>query len=100
MSTHNICFYGEITKMIPKLSSNTLPICFTAAVPWSKHTEHLKNRDFLKVTLQNEKISLYLGTMPHFMNCISINRAILPVSKFTYDNVQKAKSFIQRLCVL
>ena len=27
MSTHNICFYGEITKIIPKLSSNTLLIC-------------------------------------------------------------------------
>ena len=23
MSTHNICFYGEITKIIPKLSSYT-----------------------------------------------------------------------------
>ena len=29
MSTHNICFYGEITKIIPKLSSNTLLICST-----------------------------------------------------------------------
>ena len=29
MSTNNICFYGEITKIIPKLSSNTL-ICSTA----------------------------------------------------------------------
>ena len=27
MSTHDICFYGEITKIIPKLSSNTLLIC-------------------------------------------------------------------------
>ena len=34
MSTHNVCFYGEITKIIPKiipkLSSNTLLICITA----------------------------------------------------------------------
>ena len=29
MSTHNICFYGEIMKIIPKLSSNTLLICST-----------------------------------------------------------------------
>ena len=29
MSTHNICSYGEITKIIPKLSSNTLLICST-----------------------------------------------------------------------
>ena len=27
MSTHNICFYGELTEIIPKLSSNTLLIC-------------------------------------------------------------------------
>ena len=27
MISHNICFYGEITKIIPKLSSNTLHIC-------------------------------------------------------------------------
>ena len=25
MSTHNICFYGEIEKIIPELSSNTPP---------------------------------------------------------------------------
>ena len=29
MSTYNICFYGEIKKIIPKLSSNTLLV-----VPW------------------------------------------------------------------
>ena len=28
MSTHSICFYGEIMKIIHKLSSNIL-ICFT-----------------------------------------------------------------------
>ena len=27
MSTHNICFYGELTKIILSLSSNTLLIC-------------------------------------------------------------------------
>ena len=30
MSTHNICFYGELTKITLSLSSNTLLICFTA----------------------------------------------------------------------
>ena len=30
MSTHSICFYGEMWKVIPKLSSNTLLICSTA----------------------------------------------------------------------
>ena len=29
MSTHNICFYGELSKIICKLSSDTL-ICCTA----------------------------------------------------------------------
>ena len=29
MSTHNICFFGEIMKIIPILSSNTLLICLT-----------------------------------------------------------------------
>ena len=29
MRTHNICVYGEITTLIPKLSSNTLLICST-----------------------------------------------------------------------
>ena len=29
MSTHNICFHGEILKMIPKLSPNTFIICPT-----------------------------------------------------------------------
>ena len=29
MSTHNIWFYGEISKIIPKLSENSLPICST-----------------------------------------------------------------------
>ena len=29
MSTHNICFYGEMTKIILQLSSNTHLICST-----------------------------------------------------------------------
>ena len=29
MSTHNICFYGELTKIILELLSNTLLICST-----------------------------------------------------------------------
>ena len=32
MSTHNTCFYGELTKIIFLLSSNTLLICSSA---WS-----------------------------------------------------------------
>ena len=29
MSTHNICFYGDLTKIIPELSSDTFLICST-----------------------------------------------------------------------
>ena len=29
MSTHHICFYGKIKKIIPNLSSDTLLICST-----------------------------------------------------------------------
>ena len=29
MSTLNICFYGDISQIIPKLSSNTILICST-----------------------------------------------------------------------
>ena len=29
MSTHNMCFYGELTKIILQLSQNTLFICST-----------------------------------------------------------------------
>ena len=32
MSAHNICFYGEISKIIPYLSPNTTTICSTEAV--------------------------------------------------------------------
>ena len=32
MSTHSVCFYGEITKIIPKLSLNTLLICCTVMI--------------------------------------------------------------------
>ena len=34
---HNICFYGEISKFIPKLSSNTLLICSTVKEPFCLH---------------------------------------------------------------
>ena len=32
MSTHNICFYGELTKIILQLSSNTLFICSNVTI--------------------------------------------------------------------
>ena len=38
MRTHNICVYGEISKIIPKLSSNTLIICSTES--YLSHSSH------------------------------------------------------------
>ena len=41
MSTHNICFYGELTKTILQLSSNTPLICSTAAFSSQIHEGHI-----------------------------------------------------------
>ena len=40
MSTHNICFYGEVTKIILQLSSKTLLICSTKLFPYFQLHEH------------------------------------------------------------
>ena len=37
MSTYNIWFYGELTKIILQLSSNTLLICFTDHIAQNEH---------------------------------------------------------------
>ena len=44
MSTHNICFYGEIMKVISKLhvSSNTHLICSTEVAPGTEMLLHEK----------------------------------------------------------
>ena len=39
MSTHNICFYGELSKTILQLSSNTLLICSTENTEQSRGTQ-------------------------------------------------------------
>ena len=50
MSTHNICFYGELTKIIIQfqLSSNTLLICSSED---RIKSEHEQNVLFLMVVL-------------------------------------------------
>ena len=58
MSSHNICFYGEINKIIPKLSSNTLLIC---SIEWWRHktvmrrTVKPKNSDVRKICCNYSK---------------------------------------------
>ena len=44
MSTHNICFYGEIRKIIPELSPNTpyQVLCIILhLLPFSQDNSHL-----------------------------------------------------------
>ena len=41
MSTHNICFYGELKKIILQLSSNTLLICSSDDSHKTKGKENL-----------------------------------------------------------
>ena len=57
MSTHNICFYEEITKIIPKLSSNTLLICSTASA-----TEHGFLKSLNQSSYSRERPSNYCKT--------------------------------------
>ena len=45
MSTHNICFYGELTKIILQFSSNTLLICSSEKVK----SDSIKEEDQLKI---------------------------------------------------
>ena len=45
MSTNNICFYGEIWKSNPKLSSNTHLTCSTEEPAWSFREENVNRFD-------------------------------------------------------
>ena len=48
MSTHNICFYGELRKITIELSSNTLLICSTGLkdnFPYFSITSRLKGNN-------------------------------------------------------
>ena len=73
MSTHNICFYGEITKIIPKLSLNTLLICSNVSCIFIYNTD--KWIDMAKWSATNKskptkwsvhpaKIQISLGIRP------------------------------------
>ena len=53
MSTHNICFYEELTKIILELSSNTLLICSTDYSNYCYYTSYTAN---IKGTDQNARM--------------------------------------------
>ena len=66
MSTHNICFYEELMKIILQLSSNTLPICSTGLdqaeferIPQlhvSIKAQHTVNRDLEEIFMLKEEM--------------------------------------------
>ena len=59
MSTHNISFYGKLTKIILQLSSNTLLICSTVLCCGRPHVQLL----FRSMTeLGNTLIQQWMGT--------------------------------------
>ena len=68
MSTRYICFYGEITKIIPKLSSNTLLIRFTAVlilpsnlyIPVFSETHSRKTQDISGKSVHSFELELFL----------------------------------------
>ena len=47
MSTHNVCFYGELSKIIFQLSPNTLLICSTGAQSIKGTSESLHIQGYL-----------------------------------------------------
>ena len=49
MRTHNICFYGGLTKIILQLSSNTLLICSTVYDMSTKYCKFPKYSDTQKI---------------------------------------------------
>ena len=54
MSTHNICFYGELTKIILELSSNTLLVCYTGTLLEKGFKYFEKQEVFLKINVDFE----------------------------------------------
>ena len=68
MSTHNICFYGEIMKIIPKLSSNTFLICSTGT-GWLYHIV-MSHKDAVGManSVDPDQIALLRSGFKQFIN--------------------------------
>ena len=66
MSTNSVCFYGELTKIILELSSNTLLICSTESANVEELTEWIS--------------SLYHKAFDHSMYQMTIVIAILTMN--------------------
>ena len=75
MGTHNICFYGELTKIILQLSSNTHFICSTEiyniisfVFQYAKEVEEyeIKHGGIVLDPSKEESFGLYFSTLqPH-----------------------------------
>ena len=76
-STHNISFYGEISKIIPKLFSNTLLICSTETS--RADAPDMRSNDF--VSRPEELITLSYGLIVikkekiYVLRCWTVYRA-------------------------
>ena len=75
MSTHNICFYGEISKIIPKLSPNTLLICSSVFIKIYKlNMSHVMRKPVLAIWEQQRRRSACAFTQPDQHLCCSLLR--------------------------
>ena len=63
MSTHNICFYGELTKIVLHLSSNTLLICSTGLQNTVYPGLPVRKLRIITVVVINSSISLYFSPL-------------------------------------
>ena len=73
MSTHNICFYGEISKIIPWLSPNTLLICFIALkkMVCGCHGWVISGADFLSLGIYPLYPCAYSQSDQHLICCLN-----------------------------
>ena len=69
MSTHNICFNGELTKIILQLSSNTRLICpfeiVTSLLHYHKYPTFSDRKVWAKSLVEDKTAPSYLDTLLH-----------------------------------
>ena len=97
MSTHNICFYGELTKIILQLSSNTLLICSTVGLLQYENFNNLTNlvnlndmakkiNDLTKLTTEVYNFTdMADGELPRFLNFTLWSDIMETVSNWSMD---------------
>ena len=76
MSSHNICFYGEIAIIIPELSLNTLLICSTVL--------YLRNYYVLSMLLGNQMYCLLASALNVLQGLFFSKCQILHSKSFFY----------------